>query len=285
MTHWTAPMNLMNLMNVNRRLFVRAVQVASLCLCLLAPAALAQEADSVFRDFEPTGELQLEMNGSVMDSAVIYRSQRAASYLILGDDLKSPVLVNIRSQRVERVSFLKVKKNDDGTVDILADAAFEPMGAFKLGGQEVKFELEGQQAVLAPKPPMLGFQTPEALDKHNPAYGFKAKEYQTKAGDIAKLEKFGKNVRVRVYFGSWCPVCGRLVPRIMKVQEQVENDKLEIEYYGLPSPMSDDPMAEEQDVHGVPTAVVYVDGVEVGRLSGGELTSPETSFANMLADK
>lgn len=257
---------------------------------LLLGAALvvsvsAQEADSVFRDFEPTGELQLVMDGSVMDDAIIYRSHRASAYLILGDQLKSPVLVNIRSQRVERVSFLKVKKNDDGTVDILADAQFEPLGTFKLGGQEVRFDLEGKKAMLEPKPSLLGFQTPAALDKHNPAYGFKAAEYQPKAGDLAKLNQFGKSARVRVYFGSWCPVCGRFVPRVMKVQEQLENDKIEFEYYGLPQPMSDDPLSEEEDIRGVPTAVVYVDGAEVGRLNGGELTSPETSIANMLANK
>ena len=258
---------------------------AVLLFAAVALSVTAQEADSVFRDFEPTGELQLELDGSVMDDAVIYRSHRASAYLILGDKLKSPLLVNIRAQRIERVSFLKVKKNADGTVDILADAAFEPMGSFKLGGQEVRFDLEGQQAALAPKPPLLGFQTPEALDKHNPAYGFKAKEYQPKASDVAKLNQFGKNTRVRIYFGSWCPVCGRLVPRVMKLHEQLTNDKLEIEYYGLPSPMTDDPIAEEQKIRGVPTAVFYVDGVEVGRYSGGELTSPETSFANMLSDK
>lgn len=244
----------------------------------------AQEADSVFRDFEPTGELQLEMNGTVMDDAVIYRSQRAASYLVLGPRLKSPVLVNIRSQRVERVSFLKVKKNADGTVDILADAAFEPMGNFVLGGQEVRFDLEGQKAVLAPKPSLVGFQNAAALDKHNPAYGFKAKAYTPAAENLDKLNQVGKNVRIRIYFGSWCPVCGRFVPRVMKVQEMIQNDKIAIEYYGLPSPMSDDPITEDEGIHGVPTAVVYVDGTEVGRFSGGEMANPDASFAGLLAD-
>jgi thiol-disulfide isomerase/thioredoxin len=263
---------------------------ALLSLLLLAAGALfgalavsAQDADSVFRDFEPTGELQLEMNGTVMDDAVIYRSQRAASYLVLGPKLKSPLLVNIRSQRVERVSFLKVRKNADGTVDILADASFEPMGNFVLGGQEVRFELEGQKAVLAPKPALLGFQAAAALDKHNPAYGFKAKAYVPAAENLDKLNQIAKNVRIRVYFGSWCPVCGRFVPRIMKIQEMITNDKIAIEYYGLPSPMSDDPITEDEGIHGVPTAVVYVDGIEVGRFNGGELATPEASFVGVLA--
>lgn len=256
--------------------------VAAAFLLIPALPALAQQADSVFRDFEPTGELQLEIDGKVMDDAVIYRSQRAASYLVLGPKLKSPLLVNIRSQRVEQVSFLKVKKNSDGTVDLLADASFDPVGRFALGGQEVRFEIDGQQAALTPKPSLLGFQTPEALDKHNPAYGFKAKEYETKPDVIAQLAGFDGQARIRVYFGSWCPVCGRFVPRIMKVDEQLDNDKIEIEYYGLPSPMRDDPITEEENVHGVPTVVVYRDGKEVGRLSGNELGSPETMFARLL---
>ncbi len=76
---------------------------------------------------------------------------------------------------------------------------------------------------------------------------------------------------MRVYFGSWCPVCGRLVPKILKLQSDLKGAKIQFEYYGLPQPMSDDPITAKENLNGVPTAIVYVDGKEFGRQDGHTL--------------
>lgn len=263
------------------RVFRPTLLLVALLTLLAALPAAAQPADSVFRDFEPTGELQLEIDGEAVDGATVYRSDRAGAYLVLGPSLDSPILVNIRSQQVERVGLLKVAKRDDGTIDLLADAAFESIGRFRIGQKQIHFQLDGQEAVLAPKPPLLGVQTAEALAEHNPAYGLKAERYQVDSQALAALEGV-ENGRIKVFFGSWCPVCGRYVPRVMKVQEELGGAGPEIEYYGLPQPMSSDPITEEMEIRGVPTVIVYRGGEEVARLSGADLTSPAESFAQAL---
>ncbi len=87
---------------------------------------------------------------------------------------------------------------------------------------------------------------------------------------------------MRVYFGTWCPVCGRLVPRVIKLADELEGSKVRFEYYGLPQPMSDDPITKADKLHGVPTAIVYLGDKEVGRLSGGDLNAPEKSIARLV---
>ena len=59
---------------------------------------------------------------------------------------------------------------------------------------------------------------------------------------------------------------------------------MRFEYYGLPQPLTDDEVAVRDGILGVPTAVVYVDDAEVGRLSGRPLNTPEASLYQVLAD-
>lgn len=246
-------------------------------------AAQAAQADALFQDFRPSGDFLFELGGSEVDGAEIYRSERSGAYLILAPALKSPLLINTRGGTVETVSLLKVARRDNGAIDLLADASFDSMGQFQVGAQELTFQVKGQAAKLKPKPPLLGFQTAASLVDYNPSYGFKSKSYAPDATSLRALAAQGKDVKVRVYFGTWCPVCSRLVPKVMRVAEELEGSKLSFEYYGLPRQMADDPVTDEQKLNGVPTAVVFVGEKEVGRLGGRELNLPESSLQKILA--
>jgi thiol-disulfide isomerase/thioredoxin len=256
----------------------------SLVLSLaLAAAAVAQmPADAVFQDFKPSGDFVLALGGKDLKSAQLYFAERAGAYLIIAPELSSPILVNTRTQTVENVSMLKIAKRPNGVIDLLADAAFEQIDRFTINGQKLTFKLKGQNAELRHPPALLGLQTAQTLTEHSPSYGFKANEYAFDAGLIAGLKQQKQDVRVRVYFGTWCPVCSRYVPRVLKVASQLEGSKLRFEYYGLPQPMSGDPMTEKDGLKGVPTAIIYVGGVEKGRLDGRDLNQPESAIQRIL---
>ncbi|MEM7584600.1 MAG: thioredoxin family protein [Acidobacteriota bacterium] len=239
-------------------------------------------ADAIFRDFKPSGDFLFDLGGQTLEHAEIYLSDRAAAYLVIAPELASPVIVNPRAQSVESVSFMKISKRDDGMLDILADASFRPLGKFNLSGQEVQFKVKGQDAKLHPKPPLLGEHRAETLRSYKPEYGMLADEYTPTAPALAALKAQQDDVRVRIYFGTWCSVCSRLVPRIIKVADELDGSKVSFEYYGLPSQLDSDPEAKKAKVSGVPTAVVYVGGKEVGRLSGGDLNAPEKAISKTV---
>ncbi len=265
---------------------VRRAALAGLALTLaLLPstAVLAQvPADAVFSGFKRNGEFLFELGDSVLKNAEIYLSERAASYLVIAPELASPLLISPRTGSVESVSFMKMLKREDGTIDLLADASFNRLGAFRIDGREIVFEVKDQEARLKAKPPLLGGQGPEALRSYKPEYARLADEYTPSARHPGKLRAQQEAVRVRVYFGTWCPVCGRLVPRIIKLADELEGSKVKFEYYGLPQPMTKDPITKREDLHGVPTAIVYVGDKEVGRLSGGDLNAPEKSITRLV---
>ncbi len=255
----------------------------AVALALGAQAATAQApADALFNGFKRNGEFLFELDGQDLKHAEIYSSDRAASYLVIAPELASPLLINPRAGSVESVSFMKVAKRDDGTIDLLADASFNSLGAFRIAGQEIVFQVKGKGAKLKAKPPLLGGQNAESVKSYKPEYSRLAEQYMPEDRYLGNLREQDNAVRVRVYFGTWCPVCGRLVPRLLRLGDELAGSRVHFEYYGLPQPMSDDPVAKKEDLHGVPTAIVYLDDEEIGRLTGAELQTPEKSITRLV---
>lgn len=262
----------------------RVIVLLAAVLTLGGQPLIAQPvpADAVFSGFKLNGDYLFDLGGKTLEHAEIYLSDRAAAYLIIAPELSSPLLISPRTQSIESVSFMKVAKREDGSIDLLADASFNRLGGFRLEKQEVVFDIKGQTAKLKAKPPLLGEQYAEGLREYKPEYARLADEYTPTAPALAALKKQAEDVRVRVYFGTWCPVCGRLVPRVIRVAEELAGSKVAFEYYGLPQPMSDDPVTESKNLRAVPTAIIYAGDKEIGRLTGADLNSPEKSISKLV---
>lgn len=260
---------------------------ALLILLLLGVASatvLAQvPSDSVFQGFVPTSDYILELGGEPLDAAEIYFSERARSWLLMARELPAPLLLNPRARAVQQVDLMKVHKKQDGNVDLLADAVLRQISPFQISGQEVVFEVDGQPAKLKPRPPVLGMHSGAELLEEKVDYARSAAAYAPAGPQIEALESLDRTARVRVYFGSWCPACKRLVPNLLKVEQVLDGSSLAFEYYGLPRPLSDDPETDRAGITGVPTAVVFIGDKEVGRLSGNDFNSPETTLRRLLA--
>lgn len=255
-----------------------AVLAAALALPLLAQVP----ADAVLSGFQPDGDYLFELDGNDLPHAELYHSDRAVAYLIMAPELPAPILVNLRSRAVESVHLMKVVKRGDGSVDLLADATLQPLGQFNIDGQEVVFTIDGKPAKLKRKPSLVGPQTADELRSYDPGYGRGAEQYGPSEEALDRLRAQSKDVVVRVFFGSWCSVCKRYVPNLMRIDDELAGSKVHFDYYGLPRDFSSDPEASRFDVKGVPTAIVFVNGKEVGRLSGNDYRRPETAINRLL---
>lgn len=251
---------------------------------LLAVPVLAQNVDSVFRDFVRTGDFNLVVDGKPVPNAEIYKSDVAPAYLILTSALPSPVLLTPRAMAVETVSIMKVARQKDGSVDLLADAPTTSQGQLRLEGDKVVFTSEGRRVSLNPKPPLLGARKSNDLRTHSPDYVAKANGYKPNVQAVAALKKETRPVRVRVFFGSWCPHCKEHLPYLMRVEEELRKagSKMQFDYYGLPPGFGSEPEAKKNKVTGVPLGIVYVNGREVGRIAGGAWAAPDVALRNIL---
>ncbi len=271
----------------NRRVFPGMLLLAVLLTTgLLGPVA-AQGIDSVFKDFKRTGKYLLAVNGKPVPSAEIYLNETIPAYMVITPSLPSPVLLTPGSNMaVEAVPMAKIVRQPDGTVALTADADPKPQGQFKVEGEKVVFASGGRNASLAPNPPLLGIRNAPALKNHSPEYTVAARKYKPNGPALAALKKQATPVKVRVFFGSWCPHCQEHLPFLMRVQDELgANSKIQFEYYGLPPRFTNDPEAKRYNVDGVPLGIVFVNGKEMGRISGGNWSAPETALSNILTRK
>lgn len=265
-----------------RRLAATSLVMAGL---LLAPAWSQTAPGGTLTDFQPV-TYRFEVAGRPLADAEVYQSRSTGSMLILASDLEAPVLIRLREGRVETVNMMKVDKKPDGSVTLLQDPTLASLGSYRLTSDRtgVGFDLNGQEAVLKEKPHLLGNQKLEGMQAYSLEYVRGAAAYTPSNPVVAKLREQPEEVKVLVFFGSWCAACKQMVPRIMKIDEQLDGSKVQFDYYGLPQGrgFSADTKASSMGISSVPTGVVFLDGKEVGRISGNGWKIPELAINNVL---
>ncbi|MEM8963586.1 MAG: thioredoxin family protein [Acidobacteriota bacterium] len=252
-------------------------------LLLLPTLAFGQPSDAVFSGFVPNSDFTFELDGAKLDNVEVFFAQRIPAYLIVAPPavFAQPLLVEPRTRMVKRVPLMKMLRKGDGSVDILADAVFRPVGPIQLDGKSVTFTVDGQSARLAERPDIVGDFTGAELRVADPGYAFAAEQYTTDSAVIAKLRSEQRDVKVTVFFGSWCPFCKRHLPYMLGVEEALGDSKIAFDYVGLPKNL-DNPRAKAKKVRGVPTAVITVNGKEVGRVTNQGWNKPESALSSLL---
>lgn len=267
----------------HRPLLRRSAGAVLLALLAATAPALAAPSDSVLRGFQSIGDYVFVVAGKEVP-AEIYQLDNPPSILVISSTVGSPVLLSPRTRTVETVPLLKVAKQADGTADILADAVLQPAGNFDITPSgDVAFTLAGKSMVMREKPPLVGLQKLATLATYNPEYARLEKAYEPSPSIVDRLRKLPEPVKVTVVFGSWCPHCKQMVPRIMKVAEQLgAQSKVQIEFYGVPRQMSADPKVQEWKIQGVPTGIVSRGGKEIGRIYADGWLVPELTLSNIV---
>lgn len=253
-----------------------------LALALALPVLAQPAVDSVFKDFKRTGEYLLMVNGKPVPAYEIYKNDDLPAYLIVSPAVPSPVLLTPRTMAVETVPAAKIVRQKDGTVALAADTDMKRQGEFKLEGDKVVFTSDGRKGSLVPNPPLLGTHKAPALKNHSPEYVVSARSYTPNGKALAALKKEAKPVKVKVFFGSWCPHCKQHLPYLLRVEDELKSSKIQFEYYGLPQRFSSEPEAKKYGVDQVPLGIVFVNGKEVGRIRTNDWGSPETRLSGIL---
>ncbi len=252
----------------------------------LVPAR-AEKAHKTLRDFIRTGKYTLFVSRKQQKKARIYHSKRGGAFLILGSDFGKPFVILPREKRVATVKEADVVNLSDKKADLGADAKLETIGEIGIDGRDITISQKGKGLIARLKPQRyaLGRLTAEELLLHTPEYEADAARYRPDSEDVGRLVDSPTEVEILVFFGSWCPTCKRLVPRILRVNEAIEGSKVKIAYYGLPrgKAMRRDPQARKYGVTHVPTGIVFKDGKKVGRINPRSLNRPESAICSAVA--
>ena len=265
----------------SRRHAARGLRVAA--ALMLSTGALRAQSGTVV-DYLPTGDYVLEVAGKELPKAEIYQSNYASAFLIISSELPAPVRLSPRTQTVETVNLMKVSKQSDGSITMLPDSTLRPQGSFGLANDDVLFSVEGKACKLKLRPALLGLHPSADLKAYKPEYLRNEARYATDGATLQTLKAKAPAVRVRIFFGSWCPHCTAFVPNIFKVEDGLQGSAIRFEYYGLPREgMALEPEAKKVGVNAVPTGIVYdAAGKELGRITGEDWRKPEDRLQALL---
>lgn len=247
-----------------------------------AAAAPAPPKTDEAQTFHRTLDYVVKVDGQAVPGVKSYVTERGDAYLIVVPKL-GPVLLSLRSREVALLA--QAPAEHGGLVALPAAAARKPVGQFEIAREAPVFTLDGRRVALEYPPPLLGLQPLAAVRAYNPDYDRKAASYQPDAAALAGLAAMKEPVRLRVYFGTWCPVCSRVLPNLFKVLDSLPKAPLTVELYGLPQDRDADPEPARMNLQGIPTGIVYRQGREIGRLTGQDWQQPEVALWQLLSAK
>jgi hypothetical protein len=216
--------------------------------------------------------------------AEIYRSDSGGAVLVISAAL--PWAAVLRATSLAAVDPAGIEKGSDGVVNFKPDAVLKPQGAFEIVGDVASFTAGGHQAAVRTVPPLLGLRRADEVTAYNPEYVGRSGKYAPDSRVLIALKKERRPVTVRIYYGSWCPHCGMLVPRALKVERELLPSKIRFEYFGVPRRFQVEPDLKTIGIKSIPTAIVSIQGQEVGRVvDDRSWETPESALRAILEGK
>ncbi len=112
--------------------------------------------------------------------------------------------------------------------------------------------------------------------------------YAPDAGVVEKIRavtsKRRAELKVEVVLGTWCGDSRREVPRFIKIQQMLGDDRMPVAFMGVDrSKQHPSDVAEGRDIQRVPTFIVLHEGREIGRIIETPKVSIEADLAAILA--
>ncbi len=119
--------------------------------------------------------------------------------------------------------------------------------------------------------------------------GFDQYNPDKKITDQLRIEKM-ENIRIKVFFGSWCGDSKREVPRFLKLLQSISFPEKKLEMVGLggsDSLYKQSPGHEEAGlgIFRVPVFIIYRDGKEINRINEFPVVSLERDLLDIILNK
>lgn len=257
----------------------------SLVALLAAVAAGGRAAIAAPIDLALTGQFRVLVKDAPVDGARVYRSlQPPAAFLVSTALFARPVFVSTapRTARLVDPARLTYDGGDPDLVRLDPTGPQEGFFSVHVEGPRLVMERDGIRLALAPREPLLGERTLDALTAELPEYRRGASRYGPDPRAMAALRQMAQPVDLLVFFGSWCPHCEQVLPRLVRVLDELPATSVRATFRGLPPDEGADPVADRYGIGSLPTAVVSRSGREIARLAGDAWDAPERALVTAL---
>jgi len=221
----------------------------------------------------------ISVDGKPDGRAHMYDSEDFQRMLLVFDDLKLAVVLDLPETMVYSLPPDSVHTSQDGTASV--DETLETyLTGLERKDALISFDISEHAVTLQPLPPLVGPTTLARILELKPAYALAAQTYKPDPAKVAVLKAVAPDTEVRVYFGTWCFMCKKLVPPLIRTIGMAGNPKIQIHYIGVDEDLKE-PAADlkRNRITKTPTIIVLRGGREIGRVE----EKPETTIEGDLA--
>lgn len=254
--------------------------VAGIFLFMLAFSA--SETATIRRVFFHTGGWHVVVDGRQDLAARVWESDDGMHFVIQTWPSRHPIFVSPYRGKVllldEHVS--SVQSQDRVEVDLPVESPRAiPLDLFE--GRMV-FAVERHYVEVRRAPEILGLSDCGRLLELYPGMAREAERYTPSHDATVRLRGSKDRIgRLDLFFGTWCGLSAKLVPRIIRVARDAGVTS-SLSCYGIGMPVRNDDLAKSLGISGVPTLIVTTAGGTIERIPAAELHAPEQTLLRVV---
>ena len=234
-------------------------------------------ADAAILELTPSSQFAVQ-------GSTIYRSvELPPSFLVDPSPFGRPVLIRSGGPTARLLDPQRITRDaaDPDVVRIDTSGPQQDFLSVRLDGSDLVLERDGRKMTLKASPPLLGDRSLDELSAAMPEYRRDATRYTPDPAAIEKLRHLKQPTELLVVFGSWCPHCAQVVPRLIRVLQDVQGAPMTVTFHGVPHD-GEDPLTDDLRITRLPTAIVRRDNKELGRLEADAWNVPERGLAALV---
>jgi len=219
-----------------------------------------------------------------VQGSTTYRSvELPPSFLVEPSPFGRPVLIKSGGPTARLLDPNRLTRDaaDPDVVRVDTSGPQEDFLSVRMDGPNLIVERDGRTMTLKPSPPLLGDRSLDELIAAMPEYRRDATRYTPDPAAIEKLRHLRQPTELLVFYGSWCPHCAQMVPRLVRVLQDVQGAPMTVTFHGVPHD-GKDPLADDLRVTGLPTAIVRRDSKELARMKDDDWDAPERGLAALV---
>ncbi|MBD3334959.1 MAG: hypothetical protein GF355_05535 [Candidatus Eisenbacteria bacterium] len=156
-------------------------------------------------------------------------------------------------------------------------------GSLEKEDGSIQIDLAGRSFRLSPAPELLGEVDLTKLLSVKPSYALDARAYEPETNAVTALRTARVPTDIYVVFGTWCQLCKRVVPAVIRTMEAVGNPNFELHFIGVDEDLTDpEDWIERLRIGATPTVIMMQDGRELGRIEETAEPSVEGALARII---
>ena len=130
---------------------------------------------------------------------------------------------------------------------------------------------------------LTGLVTKEAVLQKCPDWQPIAAAYNPKPEFIERLRSLTREVRIEVFLGAWCSDSKTHVSEYFKIVEMADSPLIQTSYIAVPEDKTKRAAYYQgRDIPKIPTFIVFVDGLEKGRIIEVPAKSVEEDLVEII---